>query len=344
MLSAFLTRLRAADWVGLDTEADSLHAYPEKLCLLQISIPGDSVLLDPLAGLDLAPVLEVFHRHEIILHGGDYDLRLLWRAWQFSPRAVFDTMYAARLLGCREFGLNSLLSRFLGITLEKGSQKANWARRPLTPKMTAYAINDVHHLKPLAELLRQRLIEKRRLDWHQQFCAQLIADAARVEKPDPNIEWRVKGSHGLPPRALAVVRALWHWREHEALASGKPPFFILSPSQMVEMAARSTAGEDVSPLVPRHFSPRRRQALFKAIESGLSAAHPPQPLKHRGHRQTESERRRFHELEKRRNHQAHELGIDPTLIASRATLVQLAHHPDQHSGELLPWQRQLLGH
>ncbi len=343
MLTAFLPRLRAADWIALDTEADSLHAYPEKLCLLQIALPGECVLLDPLAGLDLTPVLEVFGGHEIILHGGDYDLRLLWKTCQFAPRAVFDTMFAARLLGCREFGLNSLLSQFLGITLEKGSQKANWARRPLTPKMADYALNDVRHLKPLVDLLRQRLVEKGRLVWHQQFCTQLIAEAIRLEAPDPDTEWRVKGSHGLPPSGLAVVRALWSWREKEALAGGKPPFFILSPALMVDMAVAVTSDDrDVSSLVPRHFSPRRRQALFKAIEVGLAAPHPPQQLKQKGHRQTEAERRRFDELEKRRNRRAHELGIDPTIIASRSTLVLLAHHWDQHSGELLPWQRQLL--
>jgi ribonuclease D len=139
-----------------------------------------------------------------------------------------------------------------------------------------------------------------------------------------------------------VVRALWHWREREALAAAKPPFFILSPATMVDMAAGVVADEDISPLVPRYFSPRRRQAMFKAIEEGRAVAHPPQPIKHKGHRQTEAERRRFEALEKRRNRRAHELGIDPTIIASRSTLVQLAHHWDEHSAELLPWQLQLL--
>ena len=38
LLEGFLPHLRAAEWVALDTEADSLHAYPEKLCLIQISV------------------------------------------------------------------------------------------------------------------------------------------------------------------------------------------------------------------------------------------------------------------------------------------------------------------
>jgi ribonuclease D len=342
-LAVFLPELQAADWVALDTEADSLHAYPEKLCLLQISIPGHEVLLDPLAGLELSPVLEALGRREIILHGSDYDLRLLWKTFRFSPQAVFDTMVAARLLGCREFGLNSLLSRFLGVSLEKGSQKANWARRPLTPKMEAYALNDVRHLRPLAERLRVQLQQKSRLEWHQQSCAQLISEASHIEKPDANLEWRVKGSHGLPPRALAVLREIWRWREQEALAANKPPYFVLAPALMIHFAAAAAEGRDVSASVPRHFSDRRRHGLCKAVAAGLETNHLPQPVRSKGGRQTDAERRRFHELEKRRNYCAHELELDPTIIASRSTLLGLAKDREKNSAELLPWQRQLLG-
>src|SRR5437867_4118116 len=152
-LEAFLPRMRAARWIALDTEADSLHAYPEKLCLIQVSIEGADELLDPLSSMNLAPAFKVFHDHELILHGADYDLRLLRKSRGFVPTAIFDTMLASRLLGCREFGLNNLVSKYLGVTLEKGPQKANWAQRPLTQRMVEYARNDTRHLKPLSEIL-----------------------------------------------------------------------------------------------------------------------------------------------------------------------------------------------
>src|SRR5882762_9839313 len=53
-LAGLLPRVQAADWLALDTEADSLHAYPEKLCLIQISLPGADELIDTLAALDLS--------------------------------------------------------------------------------------------------------------------------------------------------------------------------------------------------------------------------------------------------------------------------------------------------
>ena len=199
-LAEWLPSLQSAPWVAIDTEADSLHAYPEKLCLLQVGISAGNFLVDPLAGLNLSPLLAVFKQHEIILHGGDYDLRMLRKDLDFFPSAVFDTMLGARLLGVREFGLNNLVSRFLGIALEKGPQKANWARRPLTPRMEEYARNDTAHLRPLSDLIRVQLEEKGRLQWHREMCDRLIADNSHVPPPDPDQTWRIKGSRHLPPR------------------------------------------------------------------------------------------------------------------------------------------------
>src|SRR5262249_19168464 len=153
------------------------------------------------------------------------------------PRAVFDTMIASRLLGCRQFGLNHLLHKYLGVTLEKGPQKANWARRPLTERMTAYALNDVRHLKALADILCAQLRGLGRLAWHDESCARQIADCAEQPVPDLDLIWRVKGSHRLDPAALGVLRELWRWREHEAVHANKPPYFVLATEKMVEIAA-----------------------------------------------------------------------------------------------------------
>src|SRR5258706_557326 len=180
----FVPQLRSTEWIAIDTEADSLHAYPERLCLIQVSVPGSDELLDPLASVDLNPVFELFRKHELILHGADYDLRLLRKSTGFVPSAIFDTMLASRLLGCREFGLNNLVNQFLGVALEKGPQKANWAQRPLTPRMVAYAHNDTRHLKPLADMLRKQLREKGRLDWHREWCDSLIKDCAQIRPTD----------------------------------------------------------------------------------------------------------------------------------------------------------------
>lgn len=343
-LSQFLPEIQAADWVALDTEADSLHAYPEKLCLIQLSVATGDHLIDPLAPLDLSLLWPELKKHQLLMHGADYDLRLLRKGHGFIPSHIFDTMLASRLLGEREFGLVHLTRKYLGVELEKGSQKADWAKRPLTPRMEAYARNDTRYLKPLCDILMEQLRVKNRLSWVEQSCDRLVAECAIAVKPEPDLVWRVRGANRLSPRSLAVLREIWHWREQEALGGNRPPYFVLTHEAMIEIAAAAAAAGEIEPFLPRNFSPRRREALQRAIGRGLALspdAHP-EPLRSNVRRQTESERQRFLALERQRNHHAAELGLDPTLIASRATLLALAADWNTHEHDLMDWQRQLL--
>ena len=343
-LAALLPTIQSAAWLALDTEADSLHAYPEKVCLLQISTVAGDRLIDPLAGLNLDPFLDALNAHELIMHAADYDLRLLRKHHEFVPSAIFDTMLAARLLGEQHFGLGALVEKFLGVKLDKGPQKADWARRPLTERMEIYARNDTHYLKPIADKLKLELQQKNRLAWHQESCARLITDCSRPPVVDADSVWRIKGSYLLPRPALAVLRELWHWREHEAVAANRPPFFVLSHEKMVEAATLAAEKKPVEPLLPTRMHPRRRENFLRTVAAAqeLPPEKFPEIIRHQSQRPTEAEFRRFREIEKRRDRHAHELGIDPTLIASKATLGDLARDWDQHAPELMNWQRELL--
>ena len=343
-LAALLPQLHTVEWIALDSEADSLHAYPEKLCLLQLSFPGADVLIDPLAGLDLAGLWEAFCRHELILHGADYDLRLLNRSYEFVPKVVFDTMEAARLLGCTEFGLTHLVAKYLGVALEKGPQKANWALRPLTKAMEVYARNDTRYLQPLAEILKAGLQRTGRLAWHQESCARLVAECAQLRPPDPDRIWRIKGSYRLHRRELALLRELWHWREQEAVRANKPPFFVLSHETLISVTTAAARAETVDGLLPRRFSPLRRATLSAAIARGLalSPAEFPEAIRPASRHPSQAERRRFEALKTKRDRQASELGIDPTLIASRGTLELLARDGEWQSAVVMNWQLELL--
>lgn len=343
-LAAFLPAVRGAAWIAVDTEADSLHAYPEKICLIQISTVAGDEIVDPLAAIDLDPLLDALNAHQLIMHGADYDLRLLRKYHEFVPSAIFDTMLAARLLGERQFGLSALVEKFLGVKLEKGSQKANWARRPLTAKMECYARNDTHHLKALVDKLHAALQEKGRLSWHEETCQRLIEECTRHEPVDQDFVWRVKGSHVLDRPALAILRELWQWRESEALTANKPPFFIMRHEDLVDIAGAAAANRPVEPIIPHHLSERRRAGLADAVKTGLRVTPDkfPQIPRNRGRRPTEAERRRFLEIEQRRDGQAYKLGIDPTLIASRSVLGDLARDWDATAKDLMNWQRELL--
>ena len=207
-----------ADAVALDTEADSFHHYYEKACLLQLSRDGAAWLVDPLAGLDLDRLFALLSDRRLLLHGADYDLRLLSRGYGFRPREIFDTMVAAQLLGLKEIGLAALLSQRLGVTLDKSSQRADWSRRPLSPTLVAYAASDVLHLHALVASLEADLAARGRTAWHAEECARLLAQDLSPAPEDPETDWRIKGSNGLAPKERAFLRELWRAREERARA------------------------------------------------------------------------------------------------------------------------------
>ena len=341
-LADLVARIAATDRVGVDTEADSLHCYREKVCLVQIGLPDADELVDPLADVDLAPLLGVLSRVEIVMHGADFDLRMLYRLGFDAPSAVFDTMIAARLTGASRCGYAALVAEHFDVALTKGPQTANWALRPLPPRLAQYARNDTHFLLRLAERLGRRLDELGRRAWLEESCRRVVDAARVVRERDPETEWRVRGSHVLRPRAAAVLRALWGWREQEAEAADRPPFHVLSNADLVDAAGRFDRGERVA---PRGLRSGRLARFTSAAEEALDldeAGWPRRPPGRTRPQFTRAQDRRLAALRGRRDRIAKELGIDADLIAPRAALERVAVEGDDGLAALLPWQRSML--
>ena len=374
-LADLIRQIQAAERVALDTEADSLHSYREKLCLLQISAPSAVILsnvegsretasnlaprgsstslgmtvqsvcdfiVDPLSDVDLEPLCQALEPREIVLHAADYDLRMLRRGLNFTASRIFDTVMAARLLGIREFSLGALVKRFFGVELHKHSQKANWGLRPLPPRMLQYAVDDVHYLLPLASKLDEELERVHRRDWLRQSCERAIEMAAAERERIQDELWRIGGAGALGPHTGAVLRALWQWRDAEAEMADRPPFHILHNSELLKAAEDFTSGH-----VPdyKHFSVRRRQTFREAAKIALQSPQSQWPVMRRrsGSRPTAEMRRRADQLRERRDKAAEQLGLERSFIASRGTLEAVAADPARATSLLVPWQRELIG-
>jgi ribonuclease D len=369
--AAQLTRLtqqiESAGRVAIDTEADSLHSYREKLCLLQISVPDvvgiddaghrlktadtdrdrrsrlqHDVIVDPLAGLNLEPLRAALEGCEIVLHGADYDLRMLRRGLGLTAHKIFDTQIAARLLGIREFSLAALLKRYFDLELPKGSQKANWAKRPLLARMAEYAINDVRYLLPLSEKLQTDLDRHQRSEWLRQSCQRAIEQASTTRARGEDELWRIPGAGSLQGREAAVLRALWQWRDREAQMADRPAFHILRNEDLLNAAINFASGGAPD---YKHFSPRRRKAFRAAAESGLDEPESKWPILRRrsGARPTAETLKRIEELRRRRDKAADQLGLEPSFIAPRSALEAVAANTALAASLLVPWQRELLG-
>jgi ribonuclease D len=276
-LDALCTRLAPARRLALDTEANSLHAYRERTCLVQLSTDTESAILDVLALPSLEPLAPLLSRPdlEVVLHGGDYDVSVLARDHRLSLGRVFDTMVAATLLGEPRVGLADLVGTHLGVTLDKRLQKADWGRRPLGPEHLAYLEGDTRWLLALADLLGERLAAQDLLEEAEIEFRRILRRRPRPRPPEHE-RWREQdGADDLDGTGRSLLAAAWAWREHEAEQRDVPSFKVLPPQALVLLARRAA---EVGPgpraldaLLPRDAA-RHGQALRLALERGWAQA------------------------------------------------------------------------
>lgn len=348
-VAAFFAAARSEPALALDLEADSLHHYPEKICLAQISTPSETAILDPLAASEVLDGLESVLADATvrkIVHGGDYDVRLLKRERGVTVRNLFDTMIAAQLTGRERFGLAALLEEHFGVVLDKRYQRADWSRRPLGPDLLAYAAGDTTHLHALCARLAAELSALGRLAWAEEEFRLL----ERIEPGAQKKPWclDVKGAGRLAPRQLARLQALLETRDDLARAWDRPPFMVLMNQTLIDWAQ--------APPASRHDLLQTRGAgralleriAARALEALERAAAVPEQECPRAEpvRRTvlsASEASRFARIKAVREEAARRLGLAPGLLVNGATLEKLAREGAPGAIQLKNWQVEALG-
>ena len=265
--------LRDEPELAIDLEADSLHHYQEKVCLLQLSTRDATWLIDPLLVRDMSPLGELLADpgRLIVFHGGDYDIRSLHRDFGISVGRMYDTMIAAQFINLTEFGLAALLRSHFGVELDKRFQKADWSQRPLSTDMANYAAHDTAHLLQLADCLRAKVNELGRSGWVAEECA-LVAVNRMAEKGEGPLFLHCKGAGKLQRRNLAILEQLLQLRDSQSRELDRPPFKVMSSESLLIIAERQlrTVHEmsDVQGLTPRVLKRYGRQ-LEAAVQRGL---------------------------------------------------------------------------
>jgi ribonuclease D len=341
-LEELAQRLGREPIIACDLEADSLHHYREKVCLLQFSTPDYSALVDPLAVTDLSPLVPVMADPRIrkIFHGADYDMRSLHRDFGIEVENLFDTMIACQFLGEKEVGLAAALKKRFGVELDKQFQKADWSQRPLSPEMLAYAVEDTTLLIRFYGQLSEELQEKGRLAWVEEECA-VLQRVRVVGREDVPLFVRFKGAAKMESRTLAVLE--------ELLRLDRPPFKVIGNEALMELAGRRprSVGDLAGiPGLSEKLVQRFGSALLKAVERGCAvpAAQLPRfPFVPRSPRDPQKDNR-LKCLKGWREEKAGRLSMEPGLLANNALLEALVEMPGGVH-EIIPrlWQRELFG-
>ncbi len=340
--------------IAVDLEADALHNYQEKVCLLQVSTPDSTVLIDPLAVTDLAPLRAVLADPAIrkIFHAADYDLRCLKRDFDLEVRGLFDTMISAQLLGEERIGLADLLRKYFEVDLDKRYQRADWSQRPLPAEMVRYAAEDTRHLHRLAALFEQRLGDLGRLSWVEEEFA--LMEKVRFAENGGPLCLRLKGAGTLSRRQLGVAEALLQWREGEGKRLNRPVYKVIGNKPLLDLAERmpqdASALQGIEGLTPRLLE-RYAKALLSAVQEGLAVPDEQLPLIPRAPRRAKDPEReeRFKLLKSWRQAQAARYALDPGVLINNAALEALAVSRPKTEVQLAKvaglknWQRQELG-
>jgi ribonuclease D len=352
-LAPLLTALGRVDEVFLDTEADNMYHDKTRVCLFQLLVDDEIFLVDVLApGLKVEPLLTVLAKKHLVMHGSDFDLRLLHDLCGFRPRSIFDTMLAAQLLGRERVGLAGLLEEHFGVAVDKSGQKANWSQRPITPKLLNYAALDVWHLPALRDILHRDLKKTGRLDWLEQQCRAQIESGSTGFAPATDTDWRIGRSERLRGAGLGVLHAIWHWREEQAQRLDTPPFKVCGNTLVLQIAEAAEQGDSEASILERVDLGKRHTRLFPSLADALRAglALDPKTLPRRPGRDpnhvslSQAEIELQDRIKADRDRVAQKLGIESTLIANRSQLAQIARAPRKIDDQLLPWQAALLRH
>ena len=334
--------------IAIDTESNSRHRYPERVCLVQVATNSKVYLIDTLAVDDMKPIGEVLADETVakVIQGAEYDIRCLDREWGYRVRNLFDTSIAARFVGMNQTGLSALIEALLGMHVPKDAriQKSDWSHRPFSQEALNYAATDVWYLLSIQKVLESRLRTLSRSQWVSEECARL--EEIRYVAPDPEMAFlSLKGSRRLDGQEKAILKRLFMLRETEALRRNQPPYYVLPHETLVHLASNPAADLAQLPSLRRQIDSRFGRLLRETLRRGLADPPISNPIRYSIQPATPIDIERLQILKKWRVNLGSQLSIDPALVWPMVSLERLAKAPrtlgaELQSPEVRQWQRE----
>ncbi len=347
-LDSFVKRAKSAPVLAIDTEFMREKTYYAQLCLVQMATDDETVIIDPLADIDLHPLAELMEQQSImkLFHAGYQDIEIIYHAIGSMPEPLFDTQVAAALLGhTQQIGYAPLVSAECGVQLKKADSFTDWSRRPLSNSQVRYAADDVIYLPRMYRQMREALIEKGRLDW----LTDDFADMASVERcdPDPRQRYlRLKRISQLNPRQRSAAREVAAWREESARRRNIPRKWVMTDEQVVEACKREARGVDSLFMVrglQGKLSTKDARAIVNALCKGLDAPKDQWPNESRSGRSESNVDEQLDLMNALVRLRSHQSGIAFQTLAGHSDLVDLARGHGEETELMRGWRREIVG-
>ncbi|MBI4697447.1 MAG: hypothetical protein HY758_00615 [Nitrospirae bacterium] len=268
--------------IALDIEAESnLHAYGEKLCLIQVFDGVNGVIIDPL-NIDNDTLKLLFENTNIlkVIYDAGSDLSLLKNIADIEIKSILDLRPAADLLNYENKDLHSVIAFELGIFLEnkRKYQQHNWMNRPVSEQAIDYALNDVVHLLALKDIILAKLFAKKLLE---PFLLKNLQIQNKNYTRGPEDKYRkINGYSRLRDDEKIVFRRVFDIRDKYAKLSDIPPHNVIHKADLIDIV------KDVKRVDELRFTKRLSMDLIRDMLHELRMAiNPNNAIHHRVHRE-----------------------------------------------------------
>lgn len=251
------------DVLAIDTEFVRTQTLTPLLGLIQVFDKENVALIDPVAIKDLSAFSAILEDESIIkiAHSCSEDLEALWHHLGVLPAPVFDTQFAAAILGLgTSVGYANLVEQLFTIQVDKGESRTDWIRRPLSEAQCAYASADVTHLMALYEHISDQIEAKNQTAWIFDEIQQLGLKKSTLF-PSHLAYFNLKNNWKLRGQQLAALQLLARWRLDLARKENKSVNFVIKEAALFEIA--STLPENSQGLFDCHNLYSKQARLYK---------------------------------------------------------------------------------
>jgi ribonuclease D len=348
-LASACQRLSTNDFVAVDTEFLREQTFWPQLCLMQLAVPGEAFIVDPLAkGIDLAPFWELMANEGVVkvFHAARQDIEIVFAKTGLVPHPVFDTQIAAMVCGFGEsISYVNLVKRVTGTELDKSSRFTDWSRRPLSEKQLHYALADVTHLRDIYYHLKRELEASSRSTWLNEEMG--VLTDSRTYESHPENAWQRLKLRVRNRKSLAVLMELAAWRERIAQRQDVPRSRILRDEALYDIANQApTSTDKLSELrtLSEGFSrSARAKEIIDAVKLGLARDTKTLPPISRGQQLSAEASALLDLLRVLLKASAARHKVAPRLIAGSADLERIALENEPDIPALKGWRRRLFG-
>lgn len=237
-LSEFCQQASQSEFIAVDTEFVRTRTLYPQLGLIQIFDGKQLVLVDPLAIDDFSSLKALLTNPNVVkvLHSCSEDLETFWHAFKVMPSPIFDSQFAASIVGMGSaLGYAKLVEIMLDVIVDKGESRTDWLARPLRDEQCDYAAKDVLYLFQLYPELKARVEEQNKLPW---VYAEIAHLALKKQTPLPldSVYLTIKNNWKLSSKSVLILKKLAAWRTSTARQRDMALNFVVREENLVSIA------------------------------------------------------------------------------------------------------------